>query len=383
MTKKNEEKYRMSNSNQRPRKLRIKNFPENWRFPTTRYRGSKRKILPWLYKGFLDLDFSTVLDIFGGTSTTSLLFKHMGKQVTFNDYLKFNALAGVALIENKKEILTRQDIEFILIRQKGKIYSNFISDTFEDYYYTNEENQQLDILIQNIEDLEHHYFGRQLRIKKALAFWALGQSCLMKRPFNLFHRKNLYLRLSDVDRSFGNKTSWEHTFDTLFLRFVGEANSVVFDNGRSNKGISVDALSITETNYDLVYMDPPYIYKRQRDNEYSIIYHFLEGIADYRNWPKLIDRRSSILMYDRGLMIWPKNSRDALLRIYKKLIERFRESQLVFSYKSGGVVTVRDIERLMIDQGKSVSKKMKRHHYALNIRNGKPRENIEWLVIGK
>ena len=57
-----------------------------------------------------------------------------------------------------------------------------------------------------------------------LARHALNQACLMKRPFNLFHRKNLYIRTANVERQFGNKTTWETPFPTLFTRLVKEAN---------------------------------------------------------------------------------------------------------------------------------------------------------------
>jgi len=40
------------------------------KFPSTRYRGSKRKIIPWLWDSFKELDFTSALDVFGGTAST-------------------------------------------------------------------------------------------------------------------------------------------------------------------------------------------------------------------------------------------------------------------------------------------------------------------------
>ena len=37
--------------------------------------------------------------------------------------------------------------------------------------------------------------------KQALAYFALFQSCIIKRPYNLFHRKNLYVRTKEMKRS--------------------------------------------------------------------------------------------------------------------------------------------------------------------------------------
>ena len=120
-------------------------------------------------------------------------------------------------------------------------------------YFLDEENEWLDITVQNILALENPY-------KKALAFWAIYQSCLIKRPYNLFHRKNLHIRTADVKRSFGNKTTWDKPFDLCFKKFIQEANNVVFDNHQNNLSLSLDACSLNYEQYpvDLVYIDPPY-----------------------------------------------------------------------------------------------------------------------------
>lgn len=65
------------------------------RFPTTRYQGSKRRLLPWLYEHFKKLNFHSALDLCGGTSIVSYLLKKMGKEVTYNDILKFNYWIGI------------------------------------------------------------------------------------------------------------------------------------------------------------------------------------------------------------------------------------------------------------------------------------------------
>jgi D12 class N6 adenine-specific DNA methyltransferase len=69
-------------------------------FPTTRYQGSKRKIVPWLHDIFAQLEFDCALDLFGGSATVSYLLKRMGKRVSFNDVLRCNYLVGMALIAN-------------------------------------------------------------------------------------------------------------------------------------------------------------------------------------------------------------------------------------------------------------------------------------------
>ena len=70
------------------------------RIPTTRYQGSKAKLIDWIWEKIKNLDFSTVLDAFGGTGVVGYYLKQKEKQVFYNDYLKSNYWIGVALIEN-------------------------------------------------------------------------------------------------------------------------------------------------------------------------------------------------------------------------------------------------------------------------------------------
>ena len=40
---------------------------KEWKFPSTRYQGSKRKLLPWIYENVKDIQFESVVDLFGGS----------------------------------------------------------------------------------------------------------------------------------------------------------------------------------------------------------------------------------------------------------------------------------------------------------------------------
>src|SRR6185503_2569218 len=84
--------------------------------PSTRYRGSKAKLLDWLWRGLSPLSFDSVLDAFGGTASVSYLLKSKEKKVTYNDNLSFNYHIGRALIANSRATLSREDVEFLLTR---------------------------------------------------------------------------------------------------------------------------------------------------------------------------------------------------------------------------------------------------------------------------
>ena len=164
-------------------------------FPSTRYQGSKYKLVDWINYNTRHLKFKTVLDAFGGTGCVSYMFKKQGKQVFYNDILKFNSYIATALIKNSTEILEEKDINFILTKHLSIKYPTFIQDNFKDIYFTQDENKWLDVVITNIFKISNEY-------KKAIALYALFQSCRIKRPYNLFHRKNLYIRYFKFKKSF-------------------------------------------------------------------------------------------------------------------------------------------------------------------------------------
>jgi adenine-specific DNA-methyltransferase len=74
-----------------PRLRLIHSVPASIRMlPSTRYYGSKRRLLPWIYEIIGGLKFNTALDIFGGSASVSLLLRLMRKSVTYHDGLRFN-----------------------------------------------------------------------------------------------------------------------------------------------------------------------------------------------------------------------------------------------------------------------------------------------------
>lgn len=346
--------------------------------PSTRYQGSKRQALPWLYENFKDLEFESVLDGFGGTGTVSYMFKIMGKSVTFNDVLSSNYQSGVALIENSSVKLDQSDIDF-LVRENGFRYPSFIRETFKGIYYTDSENNWLDTISFNIKMLSQLYDGNRLKKKRALAYHALFQACLCKRPFNLFHRKNLYLRTASVKRSFGNKTTWDTDFPTLFVRFANELSEKVFSNGNRNKAMCRDIMDINRKDFDLVYLDPPYTRpSASHPKDYYALYHFLEGVVDYENWASRIDWAT----VNRRLLKRKTNWEDhSLEKNFEYLFERFQNSIIVVSYGHPGNPSISKIEQLLRRFKSEVTTAEKEYTYKLNHRNGEGM--YEALIIGK
>ena len=72
------------------------------KYPTTRYQGSKRRYTDKLFHNLSQLNYDSVLDVFGGTGTMSYGFKRLGKQVTFNDILSSNYHVGPLLFSEER-----------------------------------------------------------------------------------------------------------------------------------------------------------------------------------------------------------------------------------------------------------------------------------------
>lgn len=313
-------------------------FPDlTAQFPSTRYQGSKAKLADWIWEQIADLNFTTCLDAFGGTGALAYRLKQAGKVVTYNDLLRFNHQFGLALIENSQVRLTGEEFDWLLTSHAEIIYPRFVQETFADIYFTEAENAWIDQTITNIRYLSDPY-------KQALAFFALCQACLIKRPYNLFHRKNLYIRFAEVERSFGNKTSWDTSFDTWFRTFVGEANQAVFDNGQINHALNLEALAVPGE-YDLVYIDPPYISAQGVGVDYLEFYHFLEGLTMYEEWAESVDLQTKHRRLKRRPSDWTDKRR--IHSAFEQIFQRFQNSLLVVSYRNDGIPAEDELASLL------------------------------------
>jgi adenine-specific DNA-methyltransferase len=187
-------------------------------------------------------------------------------------------------------------------------------------------------MVQNIERLPF--------TKKTLAYYALFQACLVKRPFNLFHRKNLYIRFANVERSFGNKTSWDAPFPALFRKFVDEINTLVYDNSQGNKAFNRDIGDIKGT-YDLVYLDPPYTSQKGSTVNYADFYHFLNGMVNYAKWPDMIDYQSKHRRLIPSYNPW--NNKEQVRDAFRTTFDHFRASTIVVSYRLDGIPSIPEL----------------------------------------
>jgi adenine-specific DNA-methyltransferase len=345
------------------------------KLPITRYYGSKRKLINQIWEEIekLEIEFESVLDIFGGSGVFSYYAKTKGKTVYYNDIFKFNYLIGKTLIQQNKNELTYDEAVSLLKPKENKIYHSTIETHFEGIYFTKQENQQIDIFVQNIQELSSEN-------KKLSAYYLLFQSCIIKRPYNLFHRKNLYMRENFTSGNFGNKKTWERSFEELFIRFIDELNKFSFENNRNNLSFNYSALDCPVV-ADLIYIDPPYIKSDGTNTSYHSKYHFLEGLASYNNIIEYINYSKKNKEIQIGKSSEFENHTNFTMEMTKLLLKH-SNSIIVLSYRNNGFPSIEQLSELM-QQCKPGMKiytvDLGQYGYALNKDNS---NNREFLIIG-
>ncbi len=333
-------------------------------YPPTRFMGSKRKLLNEIWSVASRFDFDTVVDLFSGSGIVGYMFKSHGKTVISNDYMTMSATFSKAMIENNTVTLTKEEAEKLLIKTNET--DHFVSDTFKDLYYTDDENELIDILRTNIAAIDDQY-------KKAIAMTALIRACTKKRPRGIFtytgHRYD------------DGRKDLQKSLSQQFLEAVEAVNNAVFDNKKENKSINGDAMALTVATPDLVYIDPPY-YSPLSDNEYVRRYHFVEGLA--RDW-KGVEIQEHTKTKKFKSYPTPFSTKNGAYDAFDKLFSKFSDSILIVSYSSNSLPTQEDMVDLMKKYKSNVEVVPVDYKYAFgNQADAKTHRNSvqEYLFIG-
>ena len=336
--------------------------------PSTRYYGSKKRLLPWIYEILKDLPFHTVLDGFGGTASVSLLFKAMGKAVTFHDALQCNTIAAKALLADTLPFANSEEAQYFF--DEIIPHHAFIAQTFSGKFYLDSENEWLDGAVAAI--------SAQPTGRKEALYYCLFQACLQKRPFNLFHRANLNLRTcKSVNQSFGNQTTWDTPFPVLAKRAYLELEKAIWHSPVQSNILPSSDISELSSNYDLVYLDPPYINPKNTGDDYLRRYHFLEGLSQYVNWPSMIDHSYNNLQLKKNVHVTEWQSKRCFKDRLFSLVEKHSHSIVALSYVTNAFPSENELNKLFRQQFRSVMIAKKELPHALS--QGKKNEII---IIG-
>lgn len=341
------------------------------KFPSTRYMGSKEKIIEQIYEALKDLEFTSVLDAFSGSGIVSYLFKSMGKKVTSNDFLSFSSTISKAVIENNREILTDHDIQTVLVTNPNP-YTK-ISETFQGLYFSDEDNKFLDNIWTNIDqNIINEY-------KRALILSSLARACYKKRPRGIF----TYVGL---DKYNDNRRDLKLSLKEHFLEAINNFNRTVLMNNKINCSESIEIVkNDISGEFDLVYLDPPY-FTLNSDNNYSRRYHFIEGLMTYWRDPRTkIDFNTKTKKFKNIKSAF--NNKSEVYAAFDTLIDKFKNSIIVISYSSNSLPTLEELKYKL----RTIGEKKDIYHYAIPYKYsiGTQRKDIsanavhEYLIIGK
>lgn len=301
-------------------------------FPSTRYMGSKEKLLPYIQHVARKLDFETATDLFSGTGVVGYMFKSLGKQVNSNDYMAMGATFAKAMIENNTVLLTAKEIDGLFKNNANS--DGFVQTTFEGLYYTNDENVLIDQVRANLKTIGNPY-------KQAIALSALMRACMKKRARGIFTYTGL--RYDD------GRADLVMTMEEQIRNAAELINNAVFDNGYKNKARQGDAMT-SRLKADLVYIDPPY-YSPLSDNEYVRRYHFIEGLAcDWRG----VDMQWHTKTKKFKSYPTPFSSLVGATDAFDKLFKRLRDSKILVSYSSNSSPSREEIISLLAKYKKNV-----------------------------
>ncbi|WP_236624487.1 Dam family site-specific DNA-(adenine-N6)-methyltransferase [Actinotignum schaalii] len=334
-------------------------------FPSTRYMGSKKKLLSDIWAVAEQFDYENVVDLFSGSGVVSYMFKAKGKSVLANDYMAFSANSAKALIENS-EVILPLDKACRLVETDFKT-DGFVSETFHDLYYSDEDNAFIDSMRAGIKTIKNPY-------ERSIAMAALIRACLKKRPRGIF----TYVGMRYDD----GRKDLQMSFQEHFLRAVQEINSAIFDNGKQSLSRRGDAMTVRAVPNSLTYIDPPY-YSLRSDNEYVRRYHFVEGLA--RDW-KGVEIQESTQTKKFKSYPTPFASRKGAYDAFDRLFHQHRNSILLVSYSSNSLPTLDEMVEIMSKHKRNVEVLPINYKYSFgnqHARVGNNRNSVqEYLFVG-
>lgn len=246
----------------------------DYQFPEPQYLGAKYVLLPWL-RNFIPSDVRCAVDAFSGSQSVAYLFKQLGIRTLTNDFLRFNHQIGLALIENKSEQLSDEELQFLVASSEAHRYS-LMRETFTGVFFDEEQATFLDAFRHNVTLLDNPH-------KQALALAAMNRSLTRKITMGHFAHTQALNYASSPERIRRNRSLVRPIRD-IFLELAPKYNRAVFDNGCDNKSYGENILELLpqlrgeNIDIDMVYFDPPYC---DSHADYQNFYHLLETYTEY------------------------------------------------------------------------------------------------------
>lgn len=319
------------------------------------YIGNKRRLLPFLYKGFskvrnkLGKDKLIVLDGFAGSGSVSRLLKVFASEVHVNDIEDYSETVNRAYLTNKSEIDIRKLQEYIdwLNENKLKIKSKkagFIEKNYapkndknvkdgERVFYTNTNAKIIDNVRNLINEIPEPYKGlclASLIVKASVHNNTSG-------VFKGFHKKNGIGHFGGKGENALTRIMQEISLD---MPIFSDLECPVYVHKKDTNQIVKDS---NLPFFDLVYYDPPY-----NQHPYGSNYFMLNII----NEGKAREIQNGVSGISKEWYKSAYNKRSEAEKSMEQLLADTRAKFIVISYNNEGIIPIENFKTILSKYGK-------------------------------
>jgi adenine-specific DNA-methyltransferase len=295
------------------------------------YIGSKYKLSDFINTTIHsvvgeDLSDKTFCDIFAGTGIVGRSFKNSVKKVIANDFEYYSYVLNKNYIENHKPIPGKERYLQILNNLKpteGFIYKNYcLGSGSGRQYFSDYNGKKIDAVRQKVEEWKN-----KKEISDELYFFLLAS--LIESADKIANTASVYgAFLKNLKKSAQKEL------------IVEPAEFIINDN--KHKVYNEDSNQLIEKiEGDILYLDPPY-----NARQYGANYHLLNTIALYDSFtPK---GKTGLRNYQKSQYC----SRNSVTKAFEELIRKAKFKYIFLSYNNEGLMSVKDINRIMSRYGK-------------------------------
>ena len=348
------------------------------------YIGSKLSLLGFLEESIFKIvdrqtltkKSRTFCDLFAGTGAVGFHFKKLGYRVIANDIQYYSYVLNRHYMGNHKKIKFLKLIKYIpqlknssnrkktvcdylsnLAGKKSFIYNNYCWGGTKNtknlrQYFSDENGMLCDAIRTKIEN-----FKKQDLITKDEYYFLIA---------SLLESIDRYANTTGVYGAFLKKLK------KSALRKLTLQPAPLFENNQDHEIFNEDINQVIKNiKTDILYLDPPY-----NQRQYSTNYHLLETIAKYDE-PE-ISGKTGLRSYKSQKSLYCSKSQ--VKKVFKDLILSAKAKYIFLSYNNEGLMSLKDIKRLMSLRGKyGCFTKGYNRYKADNNRDYKASKTVEYL----
>lgn len=274
-----------------------------------RYIGSKYKMINFIKETMSKekIEYSSFLDLFGGTGIVGDFFNDQKTKVYVNDLLKSNYISYLAWFGNEK--IDKNKIKKYIEKYNSLtvLKDNYFSLNFSNTYFNEENCKKIGFIREDIED---NYTNNNLNIReRAILITSLLYA--MDKIANTVGHYDAYRKKGDLNKK----------LELCMLNLKSNTNN------RNNKIFNEDSNELVRSlKADVVYIDPPY-----NSRQYSDAYHLLENVAI---WEK--GEVHGVAKKMERNRIKSKYCSVSAPLVFKDLIENIDAKYIIVSYNNMG-----------------------------------------------